>query len=265
MPEGLVNFAVLYGILTTIIFIHECGHYVAGRWVGMRATKVVTGVGPKLWGFSDSSGTMWELRLFMLGGYCRFDDEEQENARPQHRLVMVLGGPLANYAMVYLILLMAILVAFLAGAPNELALERMEFDSIGEMLWMPIQVSFQLVWGFLYDVLSGALFVQLFESGNLVGVVGMMGDQQDRPLIVVAFLMFFALNLGIGALNLLTPLLPLDGGHVVLELLRLARMKERGLETYKTINFGAGLVLVLVLLASTVLADVWVVVRGFFN
>ena len=36
-------------ILSLLVFIHEMGHYLAGRWSGIRAEVFSLGFGPVLW------------------------------------------------------------------------------------------------------------------------------------------------------------------------------------------------------------------------
>lgn len=51
------------------IFIHELGHYLAGRWRGLHIERFSIGFGPRLIGWKDRQGVDWRISLIPLGGY----------------------------------------------------------------------------------------------------------------------------------------------------------------------------------------------------
>ncbi|HGG06493.1 MAG TPA: RIP metalloprotease RseP, partial [Aliiroseovarius sp.] len=58
--------------LTVIVFIHEYGHYIIGRWTGIKADVFSIGIGPTLWSRMDKYGTRWQVAAFPVGGYVKF-------------------------------------------------------------------------------------------------------------------------------------------------------------------------------------------------
>lgn len=56
-------FIVLGMVLTfvVVIAVHELGHYLAGRLVGVRSTVFSIGFGKVLWSRSDAQGTLWQV------------------------------------------------------------------------------------------------------------------------------------------------------------------------------------------------------------
>ena len=40
-----------------VVFIHELGHYLVGRWCGIGATVFSIGFGPKLFSYTDQHNT----------------------------------------------------------------------------------------------------------------------------------------------------------------------------------------------------------------
>ena len=116
----VLPFLVLLGVL---IFVHEFGHYLIAKLCGVKVAEFSLGFGKKLWGFRDSSGTLWKLSLIPLGGYCKFygdddassttsnkedlSDEEKKYAfayqNPFKKLAIVIGGPGFNYLFAILI------------------------------------------------------------------------------------------------------------------------------------------------------------------
>ncbi|WGV16691.1 RIP metalloprotease RseP [Fuscovulum ytuae] len=58
--------------LIIIVFVHEYGHYIVGRWSGIHAEVFSIGFGPVLWSGFDKRGTRWQIAALPLGGYVRF-------------------------------------------------------------------------------------------------------------------------------------------------------------------------------------------------
>ncbi|MBZ9847690.1 RIP metalloprotease RseP [Mesorhizobium sp. CA14] len=59
-------------VLTVVVFVHEMGHYLVGRWCGIGVKAFSIGFGPELFGFYDRRGTRWKLCVIPLGGYVKF-------------------------------------------------------------------------------------------------------------------------------------------------------------------------------------------------
>ncbi|WP_027486279.1 RIP metalloprotease RseP [Allorhizobium undicola] len=112
-------------VLSLIVFVHEMGHYLVGRWSGIRVLAFSIGFGPELLGFNDRHGTRWKLSLIPLGGYVRFfgdadssskaDGTELDAMTPQERAQTLAGaalwkraatvaaGPIANFLLAIVI------------------------------------------------------------------------------------------------------------------------------------------------------------------
>lgn len=119
--------AGVLAVLLVIVTIHELGHYLVGRWCGIKASVFSVGFGPELLARVDRSGTRWRLAALPLGGYVRFlDDRDAEldaaefggkvkrdtasprgsfaAAGPWRRAATVFAGPLFNGILAVLIL-----------------------------------------------------------------------------------------------------------------------------------------------------------------
>ncbi|RLQ87974.1 RIP metalloprotease RseP [Notoacmeibacter ruber] len=116
-------------VILVVVFVHEMGHYLVGRWCGIGATAFSIGFGPEIAGFTDRNGTRWKLSAIPLGGYVKFvgdmtvtsspsseaanlDDESRKRAfhlaPVWKRFLTVLAGPVANF-----ILTIAVFTVFL--------------------------------------------------------------------------------------------------------------------------------------------------------
>ncbi len=109
-------------ILSAIVFIHELGHYLVGRWCGVRIDAFSIGFGPELFARVDSRGTRWRVGALPLGGYVKFHgdanvasvdagpvDPSVDSARTLaaqpvlNRAAIVLAGPVANFLLAFVI------------------------------------------------------------------------------------------------------------------------------------------------------------------
>ncbi|MEW6549181.1 MAG: site-2 protease family protein [Spirochaetota bacterium] len=112
--------------LSIVIVVHEFGHYIAARIVGVEVETFSLGWGPRLFGITRGR-TEWRLSALPLGGYCRMKGEEEfksavekklpfiprekgsfYGANPFARILILLSGPLAN------LLLAVILFSFVS-------------------------------------------------------------------------------------------------------------------------------------------------------
>lgn len=69
-------------VLTVVVFVHEMGHYLVGRWCGIGVKAFSVGFGPELLGFSDRRGTRWKLSAIPLGGYVKFTGDMTVTSEP---------------------------------------------------------------------------------------------------------------------------------------------------------------------------------------
>lgn len=63
------SFIVALGV---IVAVHEYGHYIIGRWTGIKAEVFSLGFGPVLGSRIDRHGTRWQVAAIPLGGFVRF-------------------------------------------------------------------------------------------------------------------------------------------------------------------------------------------------
>jgi regulator of sigma E protease len=69
-------------VLTAVVFVHEMGHYLVGRWCGIGVSAFSIGFGPELVGFNDGRGTRWKLCAIPLGGYVKFVGDMNAVSKP---------------------------------------------------------------------------------------------------------------------------------------------------------------------------------------
>ncbi|MEM7745099.1 MAG: RIP metalloprotease RseP [Pseudomonadota bacterium] len=105
-------------VLSIVVFIHELGHLMVGRWCGIKAEVFSVGFGKVLLQRTDRHGTQWQVAALPFGGYVKFlgdmdpssaghvDDTEIRpedrkrafhNASVGRRALTVIAGPMANF------------------------------------------------------------------------------------------------------------------------------------------------------------------------
>jgi len=122
--SSVLPFVVVIGI---VVFVHEFGHYIVGRWCGIHAEVFSLGFGKELYSRIDSRGTRWRIGLLPLGGYVKFLGDADGSSRPDRnsvegmdantlarsfpgaalwkRALTVLAGPVANFILTIVIYL----------------------------------------------------------------------------------------------------------------------------------------------------------------
>ncbi|AQX28130.1 MULTISPECIES: RIP metalloprotease RseP [unclassified Bartonella] len=86
----LRGLSVFFTIIV-IVFVHEMGHYLIGRWCGIQASVFSIGFGPNLLNYKDKRGTQWRLGLFLLGGYVKFV-EDGDRIMPSSKPYLLVHG-----------------------------------------------------------------------------------------------------------------------------------------------------------------------------
>ena len=110
--DSILAFVVVLGVL---VFIHELGHYLAARMVGVHVETFSIGFGRAIASWTDSKGTVWKLAWLPLGGSVKLHGQERPEdvssdvkalwieGRTFHekqvaaRAFVVAAGPLANF------------------------------------------------------------------------------------------------------------------------------------------------------------------------
>ena len=78
MLISILSMAVVLGVL---IFVHELGHFLAARRVGVRVLTFSLGFGPKLLKFTRGA-TEYCVSAIPLGGYVKLAGEDPADRRP---------------------------------------------------------------------------------------------------------------------------------------------------------------------------------------
>ena len=110
-------------VLLILVFIHEFGHYFVAKKCGVKIEEFSIGMGKKLFGFKDKSGTEWKICCLPIGGYVKmFGDDNassfggySENPskellqysliykHPLKKIAVAFAGPFVNLVFAFLL------------------------------------------------------------------------------------------------------------------------------------------------------------------
>lgn len=120
-PSPVFTILAFIAVLGPLVFLHELGHYLVGRWCGIRADVFSIGFGREIIGWTDRRGTRWKVAWLPLGGYVQFAGDADPVSTPHavganepsgsfaaaalwKRSLTVAAGPMANFLIAIVIL-----------------------------------------------------------------------------------------------------------------------------------------------------------------
>ncbi|WP_374145619.1 RIP metalloprotease RseP [Sphingomonas sp. 28-63-12] len=119
-------------VIGPLVFVHELGHYLAGRLFGVKADEFSIGFGREVFGVTDKRGTRWKFGWIPLGGYVKFAGDMDASSKPDpdwlalpaeerfrtfqakpiwQRAIIVAAGPITNF-LVAIAILMGFAISF---------------------------------------------------------------------------------------------------------------------------------------------------------
>ncbi|MEM6897414.1 MAG: RIP metalloprotease RseP [Pseudomonadota bacterium] len=164
--------------LSVIVAVHEYGHYIVGRWCGIKAEVFSVGFGKPLLTRTDRHGTVWQLAALPFGGYVKFkgdanaasagvDEDAVSDLSPAElrstmngapvwaRALTVLAGPVFNFILSALIFAAFFLVNGEAKEPL----------TVGSVVEMPVQN--ELLPGDQIQAIEGAAVTSIEDMADL--------------------------------------------------------------------------------------------------
>ncbi len=136
MASALTNLLAFAAAISILVAVHEFGHYIVGRWTGMKVLRFSVGFGKPLWSkIAGKDQTEYCVAAIPLGGYVRFldsregpiDPEDEGRAFDQRpiaaRIAVLMAGPAFNF-------LFAILAYWMLFAGGVVALQ----PAIGDVI-----------------------------------------------------------------------------------------------------------------------------------
>ena len=127
MTGALTNLVAFIVAISVLVAVHEFGHYIVGRFFGMKVLRFSIGFGKPVWTkIAGQDRTEYCLSAIPLGGYVKFLDEREGPIDPEDqgrafnhkpiasRIAVLLAGPFFNF----LFAILAYWVIFVNGVPT---------------------------------------------------------------------------------------------------------------------------------------------------
>lgn len=125
LPSPGLFFTILMfvAMISPLVFIHEMGHYLAGRMFNTAVDSFSIGFGREIFGWTNRRGERWKVGWLPLGGYVKFTGDANAASMPAEaarvdpaekpflfafkplwqRAIIVAAGPVVNFAAAILI------------------------------------------------------------------------------------------------------------------------------------------------------------------
>lgn len=142
MVDVLTSLLAFLVAISLLVAVHEYGHYIVGRWAGMKVLRFSIGFGKPIWTWvRGADRTEYCISAVPLGGYVRFLDGREGPIEPEDegrafnqrpvpaRIAVLFAGPLFNF----LFAIVAYWALFLSGIPTlQPAVGQVEAGSLAE-------------------------------------------------------------------------------------------------------------------------------------
>jgi regulator of sigma E protease len=117
------NVVVFVIVLSILIIVHEWGHFITAKRLGIEVQRFALGFGPAIYS-RMYNGTLYMINAIPLGGYVKMagDERAEYQGRPGeflskpvgHRALVVLNGPVVNFILTYF----SFVIVFMIGYPG---------------------------------------------------------------------------------------------------------------------------------------------------
>lgn len=230
---GIIAAIVIFGIL---VVVHEGGHFMTAKAVGVRVNEFSIGMGPLL--FNKKRGeTVYSLRLLPVGGYVALEGEDEESSDERAfsnkpawaKLLVLAAGPVMNF--VFAVIVLTVLLMSMGAVSNVVDAVVLGFKNCVNMEIM--------IFDAFRDLLTGAGSVD-----DVVGPVGIVDvvDKTAQAGVSNLILLTVVLSLNLGLFNIL-PFPALDGGRILFVIIRAVTGKAVSDELENKIHYAGILVL----------------------
>ena len=136
----IITLVKLLAIILVVATIHEFGHFLASKCLGVGVEEFSIGFGPKI-AQKKFKGTMYSLRWLPLGGYCAIEGEEEteenkdsetsyQKKNPLEKIVILSMGVIFNFILALVVFLIVYLPTNVGTTQiNELATDSVLADA----------------------------------------------------------------------------------------------------------------------------------------
>ena len=176
---GIIKFIILISFL---VIIHEGGHFLMAKAVGMRANQFSVGFGPSIWE-KQIGETLYAVRWIPLGGYVALEGEEEDSDDPKAfnnrpiwaRFLVVIMGATVN---IVFALAAFFIIYFSAGAYPTTVVESFTEGSAGEIAGIQVNDEIYKIDGKRMRTLSAITEYLRVNKGKPINVTVKRGNDK---------------------------------------------------------------------------------------
>lgn len=236
-------------LLGFLILIHETGHFVVAKKLGIVVNEFAIGFGPKIFS-KTKDGTNYEVRLIPLGGFVNLEGEEEHSekegsfnkAKVNDRFKVIIAGALVNILFGIVLIVLIVQVRYMMIINSNL-LEALKYS---------INVAGSIIVEFFKSLFL--LFTGNLDINNFTGPIGISQMVSKTSGFVEFAYLLSMVSISLGFTNLL-PILPLDGGKALLIIIEAIRKKKLSKKTEEIIA-TIGLFIIMTLTVICTVNDV---------
>lgn len=106
-------------VLSLLIFVHEMGHFISAKRAGVTVEEFGFGFPPRIWGIKKGD-TTYSINIIPFGGFVKMLGEDIKDKSPgsfwnksiKNRAKIVFFGPLMNFVLAFVLLMIIYTVGF---------------------------------------------------------------------------------------------------------------------------------------------------------
>lgn len=136
----LIKIIMMVLMFTTIVVIHEWGHYITAKKCGVLVHEFAIGMGPKIWSIQKGE-TLYSVRIFPIGGFCSMEEDIGKSSNPRamsskkpwQKLLIVSAGAIMNFILAWVLISVIIGYGGYSGNVIETVEPNMPAQTVGLM------------------------------------------------------------------------------------------------------------------------------------
>lgn len=180
---GTILLAVL--IFGVIIMLHELGHFLVAKSVGVCVPEFSIGMGPELFHFTKGE-TQYTLRLLPIGGYVAMEGEDEDsdndrafcNKKPWQKMLVIVAGATMNLILGFLLMLGMVMARPVITStqvsyfdPAAVSCEKLQLgDEILSINGSKVHTANDMIYAFV-DVGKDPVQMKVLRDGKIVDLV----------------------------------------------------------------------------------------------
>jgi regulator of sigma E protease len=177
MIKSVLAFFVVF---STVVFVHEMGHFSVAKLFGLRVFEFGMGFGPKLFG-KKRNGTSYTVNLIPFGGYVKIagmeeeddenvpEDESFKNLHPLKKIAVIVAGPMMNIISTVIILFLVFMLIGMPSGPRN-KIQKVFEDSAAQQVGLQVG-----------DLIES---VNDYKVGQMVKAIEIINKSNGKPLFL---------------------------------------------------------------------------------